>query len=48
MVQATAEAFNSSFAEAKKVNYLDAILALAKRHEDIEKEKAEIKKHFNK
>lgn len=48
LVQATAEAFNCSFAEAKKVNYLDAILALAKRHEDIEKEKAEIKKHFNK
>lgn len=48
LVQATAEAFNCSFAEAKKVNYLDAILALAKRHEDIEKEKAEMKKHFNK
>lgn len=48
LVQATAEAFNCSFAEAKRVNYLDAILALAKRHEDIEKEKAEIKKHFNK
>lgn len=48
LVQATAELFNCSFAEAKRVNYLDAILALAKRHEDIEKEKAEIKKHFNK
>lgn len=48
LVQATAEAFSCSFAEAKKVNYLDAILALAKRHEDIEKEKAEMKKHFNK
>lgn len=48
LVQATAEAFNCSFAEAKRVNYLDAILALAKRHEDIEKEKAEMKKHFNK
>lgn len=48
LVQATAEAFNCSFAEAKKVNYLDAILALSKRHEEVEKEKAEMKKHFNK
>lgn len=48
LVQATAELFNCSFEEAKRINYLDAILALSKRHEEIEKEKAEMKKHFNK
>nr|DAZ53105.1 MAG TPA: hypothetical protein [Caudoviricetes sp.] len=48
LVQATAELFNCSFEEAKRINYLDAILALSKRHEEVEKEKAEMKKHFNK
>lgn len=48
LIQATAELFVCSFEEAKRVNYLDAMLALAKRHEENEKQKAEMKKHFNK
>lgn len=48
MLQATAELMACSTEQAKRVNYLDAMLALAKRHEENEKQKAEMKKHFNK
>lgn len=44
LVQITAELFHCSFEEAKKVNYSDAMLAIAKRHEEIEKEKQQLKK----
>lgn len=43
LVQVTSELFQCSFDEAKKVNYTDAMLAMSKRMEEIEKEKAKIK-----
>lgn len=43
LVQVTAELFQCSFDEAKRVNYTDAMLAMSKRMEEIEKEKARIK-----
>ena len=43
LVQVTAELFQCSFDEAKKVNYSDAILAMAKRMEEVEKEKQRTK-----
>ena len=46
LVQATAELFKCTFEEAKRINYLDAMLALSKRHEENEKQKAEMKKHY--
>lgn len=46
LVQATAELFACTFEEAKQINYLDAMLALSKRHEENEKQKAEMKKHY--
>lgn len=46
LVQATAELFACSFEDAKRINYLDAMLALSKRHEENEKQKAEMKKHY--
>lgn len=48
LVQATAELFACSFEEAKRINYLDAMLAISKRHEENEKQKAEMKKQYNK
>lgn len=46
MVQATAELFNCSFEQAKAVNYLDAMLALSKRNEEVEKERQKLKRSF--
>ena len=43
VVQITAELFHCSFEEAKKVNYTDAVLAISKRHEEIERQKSKIK-----
>ena len=43
LVQITSELFQCSFDEAKKANYTDAMLAMSKRMEEIEKEKAKIK-----
>ena len=43
IVQLTAELFHCSFAEAKAMNYSDAILAISKRNEEIEKEKQQLK-----
>ena len=44
LVQVTAELFHCSFEDAKKMNYSDAMLAIAKRNDEIEKEKKELKK----
>lgn len=44
LVQVTAELFHCSFEDAKRVNYSDAMLAIAKRNDEIEKEKREMKK----
>lgn len=44
LVQVTAELFHCSFEDAKKMNYSDAMLAIAKRNDEIEKEKRELKK----
>lgn len=44
IVQVTAELFRCSFEDAKRVNYSDAILAIAKRNDEIEKERRELKK----
>ena len=44
LVQVTAELFHCSFEDAKQVNYSDAMLAIAKRNDEIEKEKREMKK----
>ena len=43
IVQLTAELFHCSFEEAKLMNYSDAILAISKRNEEIEKEKQQLK-----
>ncbi|WAX10944.1 hypothetical protein BV741P2_00048 [Phocaeicola phage BV741P2] len=43
LIQITAELFQCSFEEAKKVNYTDSVLAMSKRMEEIEKEKSKIK-----
>ena len=43
IVQLTAELFHCSFEEAKRMNYSDAILAISKRNEEIEKEKQQLK-----
>lgn len=48
LIQVTAELFHCSFEEAKKMNYSDAILAIAKRHDEVEKEKRDAKKRQNK
>lgn len=39
MVQMTAELMGCSFEEAKKINYSDAILAISKRHDEVERMK---------
>ena len=44
LVQITAELFHCSFEDAKQINYSDAMLAIAKRNDEIEKEKQEMKK----
>ena len=43
-MQITAELFHCSFEDAKQINYSDAMLAIAKRNDEIEKEKREMKK----
>lgn len=48
LVQVTAELFHCSFEDAKKINYSDAMLAIAKRNDEIEKEKKELKKQQSK
>ena len=48
LIQITAELFHCSFEEAKKMNFTDAILAIAKRHDEVEKEKRDAKKRQNK
>lgn len=48
LVQVTAELFHCSFEDAKKMNYSDAMLAIAKRNDEIEKEKKELKKQQQK
>lgn len=48
LIQVTAELFHCSFEEAKKMNYSDAILAIAKKHDEVEKEKRDAKKCQNK
>ena len=47
LVQITAELFHCSFDEAKRVNYSDAVLAIAKRNDEIEKENKRIKEQQN-
>lgn len=44
LVQITAELFHCSFEDAKQINYSDAVLAIAKRNDEIEKAKREMKK----
>lgn len=48
LIQVTAELFHCSFEEAKLMNYTDAILAIAKKHDEVEKEKRDAKKRQNK
>lgn len=48
LVQITAELFHCSFEDAKLINYSDAMLAIAKRNDEIEKEKRELKKQQSK
>lgn len=44
LVQITAELFHCSFEDAKQINYSDAVLAIAKRNDEVEKAKREMKK----
>lgn len=48
LIQITAELFHCSFEDAKKMNYSDVILAIAKKHDEVEKEKRDAKKRQNK
>ena len=48
LVQVTAELFHCSFEDAQKTTYSDATLAIAKRNDEIEKEKKELKKQQSK
>lgn len=48
LIQITAELFHCSFEEAKKMNFTDALLAIAKKHDEVEKEKRDAKKRQNK
>ena len=43
LIQINSELFQCTFDEAKKVNYTDALLAMSKRMDEIEKEKSKIK-----
>ena len=47
IIQLVAELFNTSFENAKLLNYSDAMLAIAKKHEEVEKEKNEIRRRNN-
>lgn len=47
LIQITAELFRCSFEDAKKMNFTDAILAIAKKHDEVEKEKRDAKKRQN-
>lgn len=47
LIQITAELFHCSFEDAKKMNFTDAILAIAKKHDEVEKEKRDAKKRQN-
>nr|DAH92676.1 MAG TPA: hypothetical protein [Bacteriophage sp.] len=44
IIQLVAELFNTSFENAKLLNYSDAMLAIAKKHEEVEREKNEIRR----
>lgn len=44
LVQLVSELFRCTFEEAKRMNYTDAMLAIAKRSREIEKQKQELKK----
>lgn len=48
LIQITSELFHCSFEEAKKMNFTDALLAIAKKHDEVEKEKRDAKKRQNK
>ena len=48
LIQITAELFHCSFEDAKKINFTDALLAIAKKHDEVEKEKRDAKKRQNK
>ena len=43
MVQMTAELMSCAFEEAKKINYSDAILAISRRHDEVERMKTKTK-----
>lgn len=43
MVQMTAELMSCSFEEAKKINYSDVILAISRRHDEVERMKTKTK-----
>lgn len=47
IIQLVAELFNTSFENAKLLNYSDAMLAIAKKHEEVEREKNEIRRRNN-
>ncbi len=47
IIQLVAELFHTSFENAKLLNYSDAMLAIAKKHEEVEKEKNEIRRRNN-
>ena len=44
IVQTAADLFKCSFEQAKQLNYTDAIIAMSKKHDEVEKEKKELKK----
>ena len=48
LIQITAELFHCSVEDAKKMNFTDALLAIAKKHDEVEKEKRDAKKRQNK
>lgn len=47
IIQLVAELFHTSFENAKLLNYSDAMLAIAKKHEEVEREKNEIRRRNN-
>lgn len=47
IIQLVAELFHTSFENAKLLNYSDAMLAIAKKQEEVEKEKNEIRRRNN-
>lgn len=44
IVQTAADLFKCSFEQAKQLNYTDVIIAMSKKHDEVEKEKKELKK----